>query len=185
MKHGKFQYYTATTIDGFIADENHSLDWLFEVKGGNSSFADFFAQLGAFVMGRSTFDWIVKHEDLLNQPEKWKQYHGDLPCWVFTHRPLPQVQGASIRAASGDIASACAEILAAANGKNVWLAGGGQLVGSFFDAGFLDELILQIAPVTLGKGAPLLPRRITSAKLELIEARQNGPFIDARYSVIK
>jgi dihydrofolate reductase len=90
MKRGKFQYYTATTIDGFIADENHSLDWLFEVKGGNSSFADFFAQLGAFVMGRSTFDWIIKQEDLLNQPEKWKQYHGDLTCWVFTHRPLPQ-----------------------------------------------------------------------------------------------
>ena len=48
----------------------------------------------------------------------------------------------------------------AAGGKNVWLVGGGELVGQFYDHGLLDELIVTIASVTLGAGAPLLPRAI-------------------------
>ncbi len=181
MPEGKFLYYTATTMDGFIADENHSLQWLFDVPTQGSTFEAFFNGLGAFVMGRNTFDWVVEHERLYEHPEKWKQYHGELPCWVFTNRPLKPIPGAAIEAVSGDVKTASTDILKSANGKDVWLAGGGELVGTFLDQGLLDELILQFAPVILGKGAPLLPRRLLSADLELMEAKQNGQFIDARY----
>ena len=53
----------------------------------------------------------------------------------------------------------------AAQGKNVWLVGGGDLVGQFADQGLLDEIILGIAPVMLGAGAPLLPRHLSSREL--------------------
>ena len=72
-------------------------------------------------------------------------------------------------------------MVAAAQGKDIWMAGGGELAARFADEGLLDELTLHIAPVTLGKGAPLLPRRILSSRLQLIDVRQNGQFIDARY----
>jgi dihydrofolate reductase len=70
----------------------------------------------------------------------------------------------------------------AAGGKNVWIVGGGDLAGQFAEAGLLDEVIVYIAPVTLGAGAPLLARRV---ELRLEEMGQNRDFIAARYSVVR
>jgi dihydrofolate reductase len=73
---------------------------------------------------------------------------------------------------------------AAAAGRNVWLVGGGDLVGQFYDAGLLDEIIVQVGSVTLGRGKPLLPRRITNPALRLTTARRIGPgFAELRYEV--
>jgi dihydrofolate reductase len=73
---------------------------------------------------------------------------------------------------------------AAARDRNVWLVGGGDLVGQFHDAGLLDEVIVQVASVTLGAGRPLLPRRITQPPLKLASARAIGPgFAELRYAV--
>jgi dihydrofolate reductase len=72
----------------------------------------------------------------------------------------------------------------AAGERNVWLVGGGDLVGQFFDAGLLDDVIVQVGSVTLGAGRPLLPRRITSPPLVLVSARRVGPgFAELRYEV--
>ncbi len=84
-------YFTATTLDGFIADENNSLDWLFEVARDpeDDSWDEFIAGVGALVMGATTYEWMLAHERLLEEPEKWHAFYGDRPCWVFTHRELP------------------------------------------------------------------------------------------------
>ena len=58
----KTQYYTATSVDGFIADEHNSLDWLFEVTSRSDRFAPFFAGVGAFAMGATTYEWVLEHE---------------------------------------------------------------------------------------------------------------------------
>jgi dihydrofolate reductase len=104
-----------------------------------------------------------------------------MPAWVFTHREVEPLAGADIRFASGDVAPVHAEMAAAAGGKDLWVVGGGDLVGQFADAGLLDQVIVQIAPVTLGAGRPLLPRRLD---LRLVETDQNGAFIAARYDVV-
>ncbi|MDQ5820118.1 MAG: dihydrofolate reductase family protein, partial [Actinomycetota bacterium] len=70
----------------------------------------------------------------------------------------------------------------AAGERNVWIVGGGDLAGQFADAGLLDEVIVSIAPVTLGAGAPLLPRRI---ELRLDELARNGDFACAKFSVAR
>ena len=78
----KTQYYTATSLDGFIADEHNSLDWLFEVdraEGGDHSFAGFFAEVGAMAMGATTYEWVLDHDQLLDHPEKWHAYYGETP----------------------------------------------------------------------------------------------------------
>ena len=71
----------------------------------------------------------------------------------------------------------------AAQGKNIWLVGGGDLVGQFADKGLLDEILVGIAPVTLGAGAPLLPRRLSASQLELVELARQGQFARLKYRV--
>jgi dihydrofolate reductase len=74
----------------------------------------------------------------------------------------------------------------AAAGKNIWLMGGGELVGQFHDAGLLDELVVQVTPVTLGGGAPFLPRVITRPPLRLISATTLADtFAELRYEVVR
>ena len=179
------QYFTATTLDGFIADSDNSLDWLFTRKrepDGPLNYGEFFAGIGAMAMGSTSYEWILDHEFAGKDPAEWKWPYDDVPCWVFTHRQLPVVPDARIEFTSADIAAVHKEMVRAAGGRNVWLVGGGDLVGQFADAGLLDEVIVQIAPVTLGGGAPLLPRRI---ELRLEELGRNVDFACARFSVVR
>lgn len=181
---GKTQYYTATSIDGFIADQNNSLDWLFEVESkSGSQFTSFFASVGAFAMGATTYEWVLQHENVLENPQRWHEWYSEMPCWVFTHRELPPVPTGNIKFVSGDVRPVHEEMVKAANGRNVWLVGGGDLVGAFDDAGLLDEIVLGVAPVMLGSGAPLLPRRMTSKKLRLANAERADQFVYLTYAV--
>ena len=75
-------------------------------------------------------------------------------------------------------------MVAAAGGKNIWIVGGGGLAGQFYDQGLLDELIIQVASVTLGGGAPVLPRAITMPPLRLVSVTPYGEaFAELRYEV--
>jgi dihydrofolate reductase len=182
----KTQYYTATSIDGFIADEHGSLDWLFETDGDRGNpFGAFFADVGAFAMGATTYQWVLDHEGLLEHPEKWKASYGDVPAWVFTHRDLPPIPGAALTFARGDVRPVHEAMTRAAAGRNIWITGGGALAAAFADEGLLDELILGVAPVTLGAGAPLLPRRLTSSRLRLTGVERRGQFAYLTYAVAK
>jgi riboflavin biosynthesis pyrimidine reductase len=107
------QYYTATSLDGFIADPDNSLDCLFT---------------------------------------------------------------------RADVAAVYEEMLEVAGDRNIWIVGGGDLAGQFADAGLLDEVLVTVAPVTLGGGAPLLPRRV---ELRLDDLAPNGDFVCATFSVVR
>jgi dihydrofolate reductase len=181
----KTQYYTATSFDGYIADSDNSLDWLFAIEGAEKDnvFPAFFADVGAFAMGATTYEWVLEHDALLDQPLKWADYYGDVPAWVFTHRELSPIPGADLRFVSGDVRPVHEAMTAAAAGKNLWIVGGGELVGAFADAGLLDEIILGVAPVTLGGGAPLLPRRMDSSRLSLTDVTRRGSFAYLTYAV--
>lgn len=177
------QYYTATTLDGYIADPSHSLEWLFtrnQDREGLLNYGAFVAEVGALAMGSTTYEWILDHEFAGKDPSEWKWPY-DVPTWVFTHRELTIVPRADLRFASADVPTVHAEMVEAAAGRNVWIVGGGDLAGQFADAGLLDEIIVYVAPVTLGAGAPLLPRRL---ELRPEEIGRNGDFVAARYSVV-
>jgi dihydrofolate reductase len=181
---GLTQYYTATTLDGFIADPDDSLDWLFTRRrepDGPLNYGEFIAVVGALAMGSTSYEWIVDHEFAGKDPADW-EWPYDVPCWVFTHRQLPVVPDAQIQFTSAEVAAVHEAMAGAAGDRNIWIVGGGDLAGQFADAGLLDEVIVQIAPVTLGGGAPLLPRRI---ELSLEDLGRNGDFACARFSVVR
>ena len=173
------RYYTASSADGFIATDDHSLSWLLSRdidEAGPMNHAEFMADIGAVVMGASTYRWIRAQVE----PDAWPY---DVPCWVFTHDParVPEAPTADVRFVQGAVESFQAEIATSAGGGDVWLAGGGDLVGQFADAGLLDEINVQYAPVMLGSGAPLLPRHL---ELRVARSARNGEFVCVRYDVV-
>lgn len=182
----KTQYYTASSLDGFIATEDDSLEWLFPLADVNaSSYPAFIAEVGALAMGSATYEWIIRHADQV-AAETGSPWPYTQPVWVFTSRTLPAVAGAEIRFVSGDVRPVHAAMRAAAGGKNLWIVGGGDLAGQFYDAGLLDELIVQVGSVTLGRGKQLFPRRVLSPALRLVAVRPMGAgMVELRYEVDK
>lgn len=175
------QYFVASSLDGFIADENDNLDWLLQMDGGPSDdenpYAEFIEHVGAIAMGATTYEWVQRHD-----PGPWA--FGDTPSWIFTHRELTPVEGGNLVFTADEVPRVHADMLQAAGGKNIWLVGGGDLVGQFLDHGLLDELWLSLTPVTLGSGAPLLPRRHTEPlRLTSVAGTRNGTFVHLRYSL--
>jgi dihydrofolate reductase len=180
----KTQYYTASSLDGFIATPDDSLEWLFPLGDINDTgYPQFIAGVGALAMGSSTYEWMLRHvvRPGTAQPGPWPY---EQPTWVFSSRPHAPVAGARIRFVRGDVRPVHQEMRAAAGDRNIWLVGGGDLVGQFHDAGLLDEVIVQVGSVTLGAGKPLLPRAIVKPSLRLVEARRIGDgFAELRYEV--
>lgn len=180
----KTQYYTAASLDGFIATEDDSLEWLFALGDpSESSYPEFIAEVGALAMGSATYEWLLRHSDQVIA-EAGSAWPYTQPTWVFTHRALQPVPGADIRFVEGDVRPVHAAMRAGAGDRNIWLVGGGELVATFFDAGLLDEIIAQIGATTLGTGKPLFPRRLPRPSLRLAQVRQMGPrFVELRYAV--
>jgi dihydrofolate reductase len=182
----KTQYYTATSLDGFIATEDHSLEWLFALGSvTETSYPTFIAEVGALAMGSGTYEWMLQHADTvaadMGSPWPYTQ-----PAWVFSHRTLPTIPGANISFVHGDVRPVHTAMRQAAGEKNLWIVGGGDLAGQFHDAGLLDEIIVQIGSVTLGAGKPLFPRRLTHPPLRLVSVQQIGTsFAELRYVVIR
>jgi dihydrofolate reductase len=180
----KTQYYTASSLDGFIADPHDSLDWLFPLGDINDTgYSAFIREVGALAMGSHTYEWMLSHVvgPHADRPQPWPYEH---PTWVFTSRTLPLVSGADIRFVRGDVRPVHQAMVAGAGGKNVWIVGGGELAGQFYDHGLLDELLVQIGSVTLGAGKPLLPRTITTPPLRLVSVKAVGTgFAELHYEI--
>ena len=188
-------YYCAASLDGYIAEADDTLEWLMGYEGSfegdgteaspmseGGSYEGFYEDVGALVSGSVTYEFVLDHID---DPSGWP-YMGK-PSWVLSSRELevPEADGMDVRVTQPtDIAGLHAEMTAAAGGKNIWVVGGGDLVGQFHDAGLLDELFVQIGSVTLGAGKPLLPRAIVSPPLRLRSVRQIGAgFAELHYEV--
>jgi dihydrofolate reductase len=189
----KAQYYCAMSLDGYIAESDDTLEWLMGYQGsydgdeaesgkGKAGYEGFYEGVGALVSGSVTYEFVLDHLDMAGAGGEWP-YKGK-PCWILTSRdlPVPDGEGVDVRMANARVPELYDELIAAAGDRNLWVIGGGNVASQFADAGLLDEVIVYIAPVTLGAGAPLLPRRL---ELRLEELHRNVDFAAARYSVAR
>ena len=175
---GKVIYYVASSLDGFIATEDHKLDWLMEfgMEAFQSHFDQFMAGVGSLVMGSATYDFVRTQE-----PDSWE--FGTLPCQVLTSRDLEAPPASGVRFASGDIRSICADAVAEAGNRNVWVVGGGHVAAQFAEAGLLDEMWVTYLPVALGTGRRLLPVSAPTAPMHLVGTTSfNGGAAELRFS---
>ena len=170
------QLYIAQSLDGYVADEEGGVAWLEEAgKGGDFGYDEFFREVGAVAMGSTTYEQILSWDIAWPYPE--------MPNWVFTRRKLGTPEGAEVRFVQGSPREHMEEIDASAAGKNVWLVGGGDLVRQWIDERLLDELILFIAPLLLGRGVPLFEGTVpTAAVLTEVKAYPGTGFAELRYS---
>lgn len=167
-------FFTASSLDGFIATDDDGLEWLFAQdfdQSGPMAYPEFIEGIGALVMGASTYEWLRRNQAV------WEYVQ---PTWVFTHRTLSAPEGADVRFIAGAPAEVFADIADSASGKDVWVVGGGELAAQFAAAGLIDELWVQFAPVTLGSGKPLFTRAL---QLDLIDLARNRDFVCTRYRV--
>lgn len=169
-------YFTAATLDGFIADGNDSLEWLFKNGPTDLSFIDqFIATVGSIAMGASTYQWLW---DNLKEPWPYK-----VPCLVFTHRSFKEIDNADVRFVQGDVLEYHKELTKLANGKNIWIVGGGDLAGQFYDHGLIDEMYIQTIAVFLNQGKKLFNRKTENA-FKIKDIRQRGETcVEVIYSV--
>lgn len=159
-------YFAAASMDGYIADENNSLEWLFKNGPSDTSFIDQFLEtVGVIAMGASTYQWLI---DNLKGPWPYK-----VPCLVFTYRNFKTIDNADVRFASGEVLAQHEELKKLAGDKNIWLMGGGDLVGQFYDYDLLDEMHIQTVAVFLNDGKKLFNRKTENA-FKIKEIRQRG-----------
>jgi dihydrofolate reductase len=180
----KTQYYAATSLDGFIATEDDSLEWLFPLGDINeTNYPSFIGEVGAIAMGSAIYGWMLRHAVTV-KGQMGSAWPFAKPTWIFSSRALLPVPGVALKFVSCNVQHVYDEMRSAAGKKNIWVVGGGDLAVQSFDAGLLDEIIVQVGSVTLGNGKPLYPRRLTSPPLRLTSARQiRSGFVELRYDV--
>jgi dihydrofolate reductase len=189
-------YYCASSLDGYIAAADDSLDWLTGYQGSfdgegaepdpmseGGPYEDFYAGVQALVMGSATYEWILDHLDLAGGGE-WP-YRGK-PCWVLSSRqlPMPAGEGVDVRVADTSVAELYDEIAAAAGDGALWIVGGGGVASQFAEESRLDEVHLTVVPVVLGDGKRLFERPLPSGSMQLTGTRAfNNGMVELRYAL--
>lgn len=164
--------FISTSLDGYIATKDESLEWLFEVEGeGDNGFAEFYETVDTVLMGKRTYDWVMK-QDIKEFPYKNKD------SYVFTRSAIEDTE--NVRFVNNDVTDFVHK-LKGKEGKNIWIVGGGELLHSFVHEKLVDEFIITVAPTILGKGIPLFREGDYQLDLSLKGVRKFNQFVELHY----
>ncbi|WP_444684806.1 dihydrofolate reductase family protein [Alkalicoccus luteus] len=163
--------FIAVSLDGYIASEEDSLEWLFrQEQGGDTGYEAFYETIGTVVMGRRTYEWI-KQEMTEGFP------YADKPCWVLS-RTVQNVPDAKVSRQSP--ADLIMELKNSAE-KPIWIVGGGEVIRELLEADLIDRFQIAIAPVLIGRGVRLFPEGDYEHDLVLEGTRQFDEFVELTY----
>lgn len=164
--------FIATSLDGYIATKDESLEWLFKVEGeGDNGFTEFYETVDTVLMGKKTFDWVMK-QDIKEFPYKNKE------CYVFTRSSVEDTE--FVKFVNDDVTNFIHK-LKHKEGKNIWIVGGGELLHSFVQEDLVDEFIITTAPTVIGKGIPLFKEGDYQLDLSLKGIRKFNQFVELHY----
>ncbi|TWI57804.1 dihydrofolate reductase family protein [Halalkalibacter nanhaiisediminis] len=172
----KIVLFIAQSLDGYIATKGDSLDWLFKVEGeGDNGYSEFFETIDTILIGKRTYDWIMKHE-------KGQFPYQNKDCYVFSRSQLDDTN--DVKFVNEDIVN-FTHNLKKEEGKNIWIVGGGDLLHTFLKEKLVDELILTVAPTIIGEGIPLFKIGDYQLDLSLKGTRTFNQFVELHYKVKK
>jgi len=158
----KLKYHVATTVDGFIAHEDHTVDG-FVAEGDHVT--DYLESLKTdydiVLMGRRTYEFGFQYG--VTNPYPWmKQY--------VLSRSMASSPDENVELVSDNIIELVRE-LKNGTGKDIYLCGGAELATSLFKENLIDEIILKLNPVVFGRGLPLFSETLKQGALELIDSK--------------
>jgi len=166
--------FIASSLDGFIATKDESLEWLYNVEGeGDNGFSDFYETVDTVLLGKRTYDWVMK-QDIEEFPYKKKE------CYVFTRSSIENTK--DVKFVNNNVTE-FVDKLKSQDGKNIWIVGGGELFHSFIQEKLVDEIIITVAPSILGKGVPLFREGDYQLDLSLKRMRSFNQFVELHYEV--
>jgi dihydrofolate reductase len=183
------QYYCASTLDGFIAEADDTLDWLTKYEGSfegegvepiKGTYDRYYEGVGALVSGSVTYEFVLRHFEGKEWPYKGK------PNWVLSSRDLPKPEGDDIdvRIVNAQVEDVYDEMIESAGERDLWVVGGGNVASQFADRGLLDELLVTVVPVVLGDGKPLFDRRVPGGPMQLTGTRTfDSGMVELRYAI--
>ncbi len=166
----KIIVYIASSLDGYVARENGSIDWLPEVT--ESGYDAFYKSVDTVIMGKTTYDQVLTFGEY---PYK------DKKSFVFTRTNQNKDENAEF---VSDVEKFVKDGFPGA-GENIWLVGGAQIIASFLKQRVVDEIIITVIPVLLGKGIPLFKDIENEIKLEFVKTEKYGQLVDLHYKVLK
>jgi dihydrofolate reductase len=150
--------FIATSLDGFIARVDGSIDWLSSVErpGEDYGYAAFMGSTDALVMGRGTYD-------VARSFPEWP-YAGKR-VFVMTHRPIEPIAGEE------RFEGTPSQLMKRCEGLEHLYIDGGAVIRGFLSSGLLDELTVSVLPIALGAGLPLLAGLPREVRFELLRSR--------------
>ncbi len=168
--------FVGTSVDGFIAREDHSLDWLPIPDPEEHGYTAFLATVDAIVIGRNTFEVVLRHP----------QWPYSKPVVVLSSRPwsgtLPT--GAAVELMAGTPAEIVARL--GARGMKHLYVDGGVTIQRFLEAGLIDRMVITRVPVVIGTGIPLFGPTTRDVHLEHVATRAlAGGLVTSEYRVLK
>lgn len=155
----RVRLYVATSLDGFIARPDGSVDWLFH--GGDYGFSEFYKSVDTVFLGRRTHDFGIEHGSSSFAGKK---------NFVFSRSRSSDERG-DVEYVSGD-PRPLVERLQDEPGLDLWLVGGGELAAAFFEEDLVDDVIVAVHPVILGEGIPLVTSPRVHVDLKLLKTEQ-------------
>lgn len=165
----RIKLYIACSLDGFIAREDGSIDWLTEYENNPETdygYSEFYASIGTVLMGRKTYEQVLGFGE-------WP--YGEKKAYVFTKQKEPLLREKNVEFVSGDIVEFVRQ-LKEKESQDIWLVGGSQLIKIFLKENLVQDLIVFVIPVILGGGIPLFDRIGKEIKLRTgrVERYRNG-----------
>lgn len=175
----------ATSLDGFVARRDGSVDWLETSddfpEGATMDAAYIEASLEAidcYVMGSRTYETAVGFE---SQGLGWP--YGDKPLFVLTSRSLPRARE-TVEFHAGDLAQFVNERLRPMY-RSIWFVGGGMVCGECLRRGLADEVYYAILPILIGDGISFFDRLDRDVPLHLAHVRAyRSGMVELRYEVL-
>lgn len=158
--------YIATSLDGYIARKDGSLDWL--PPPDQEGYEEFISTIDVILMGRKTYEAIKAMGE-------WPYTQEVI---VFTSHPGRHDEKARF---TSDDPQTVLSHLRTHKGKNIWLEGGGELIKAFHEKGLIDEYIIAVVPVTIGDGIPLFVKSDATVGLHLSGVKPYKDFLELRY----
>jgi dihydrofolate reductase len=166
--------FIASSLDGYIATKDDSLEWLFNIEGeGDNGFTEFYETVDTVLLGKRTYDWLMK-QDIEEYPYKDKE------CYVFTRSSMEDTK--DVKFINEDVTKFI-DKLKNQDGKNIWIVGGGELLHDFMKEKLVDELIITLAPTILGSGIPLFKEGDYQIDLTLKRMRNFNQFAELHYVI--